>query len=517
MKRTGISLITLIVTIIVIIILAGSVILTITKNNPIENAKEASFRNDVALIQEQLNLYVQNQYLKTNQEFNKNSMDGKVSEFVPEITKYDDEILVEDGELIYIGSDEKKAAIIIELGGITPNERIRRELEAKISNLKTQIVAEGKIASLNEIKYKLERDNEVEIIEESIKNNAEDYIVVYFSNYYFKIDYNLAVYEDKENKYETVISTVPNQTGSNSRIFASKEESGNEAWKAFNGNLSGAYGTYWCDDDNVPAYIGYDFRKSINVKTIRYMNYSAGVDGIYTCKIQYCFDGDDYTKESSWHDTIDGIFTGARNVNWQTIKINDTTKARYWRLYIMTNGGSRWTAVRELQIDFEEKIKVNDSGNSGENEVQTIPLQTTSNSRIFASKEQSGNEAWKAFNGDLSGTYGTYWCDDDSAPAYIGYNFGKNVNIESIEFMNYSSGIDGIYTCKLQYCYGGDDYTKESSWHDTIDGIFTGARNVNWQTIKINDTTKAQYWRLYIMTNGGSKWTAVRELQFYYK
>ena len=43
-KRRGISLMVLIVTIIVIIILALTVILTLSKNNPIESAREAKFK-----------------------------------------------------------------------------------------------------------------------------------------------------------------------------------------------------------------------------------------------------------------------------------------------------------------------------------------------------------------------------------------------------------------------------------------------------------------------------------------
>lgn len=48
MKRTkentkGISLIVLVITIIVIIVLAAAVILTLSGNNPIENARQAAF------------------------------------------------------------------------------------------------------------------------------------------------------------------------------------------------------------------------------------------------------------------------------------------------------------------------------------------------------------------------------------------------------------------------------------------------------------------------------------------
>ena len=45
--KNGISLIVLIITIIVIIILAAAVILTISKNNPVDSAKEAKFKEDV--------------------------------------------------------------------------------------------------------------------------------------------------------------------------------------------------------------------------------------------------------------------------------------------------------------------------------------------------------------------------------------------------------------------------------------------------------------------------------------
>ena len=52
--KKGISLIVLIVTIIVVIILAAVVILTITKNNPLESAKEATFKEDVRNFQDEL-------------------------------------------------------------------------------------------------------------------------------------------------------------------------------------------------------------------------------------------------------------------------------------------------------------------------------------------------------------------------------------------------------------------------------------------------------------------------------
>lgn len=62
MKKKGISLIVLIVTIIVMIILAAVVVLTITNNNPIDNAKKAVFKEDVITYQDELAMYISNEY-----------------------------------------------------------------------------------------------------------------------------------------------------------------------------------------------------------------------------------------------------------------------------------------------------------------------------------------------------------------------------------------------------------------------------------------------------------------------
>ena len=63
-QKKGISLIVLIVTIIVIIILAAAVILTVGKNNPVESAREAAFKEDVRIFQDDLALSVSKDYTK---------------------------------------------------------------------------------------------------------------------------------------------------------------------------------------------------------------------------------------------------------------------------------------------------------------------------------------------------------------------------------------------------------------------------------------------------------------------
>ena len=113
--KRGISLIVLIVTIIVIIILAAAVILTITKNNPVSSAKEATFKEDMANIQDELSMYLSKKYTENPLSFEKSSVnlsgDGMVTE-LPSTKKYKEKISVVEGNLVKnnskVNSDEKK-------------------------------------------------------------------------------------------------------------------------------------------------------------------------------------------------------------------------------------------------------------------------------------------------------------------------------------------------------------------------------------------------------------------------
>jgi uncharacterized protein YpmB len=118
-KKQGVSLIVLIIAIIVIVILAGAVILNFTKNNPINTSKEAVFKSDLSTILEQLSLYKMKQSSNNLGNFDESTMNGKVSDFVSEITKYDSELSVVGGKLSYIGNDVERINIARDMGLIT--------------------------------------------------------------------------------------------------------------------------------------------------------------------------------------------------------------------------------------------------------------------------------------------------------------------------------------------------------------------------------------------------------------
>ena len=113
--KKGISLIVLIITIIVIIILAAAVILTITKNNPVSSAKEATFKEDVTAMQDELSMYLSKKYADNPTSFEKSSVnlsgDDMITE-LPSTKKYKDKVSVIEGNLVKnnskVNSEEKK-------------------------------------------------------------------------------------------------------------------------------------------------------------------------------------------------------------------------------------------------------------------------------------------------------------------------------------------------------------------------------------------------------------------------
>ena len=155
MKKNGISLIVLIITIIVVIILAAVVILTLSKNNPIESAKEARFKEDVRIFQDELALSVSKQYAEAggHRDYKINTSDFEdIKEYIPSFSeKYKDKFVIEDDELCYtISLDEKEENYAQNL-----NIKMRMQLPHEfkkieyIENTGTQYITTNYIANGN--------------------------------------------------------------------------------------------------------------------------------------------------------------------------------------------------------------------------------------------------------------------------------------------------------------------------------------------------------------------------------
>ncbi len=105
--KKGISLIVLVITILVIIVLASTVIISLSESNPILSAHEATFKSDVTTMQIELDMYITKMYAQELGNFDPNTMDGLVSDFIPSVTKYDNEFEVVNGKLVYKGEDNQ--------------------------------------------------------------------------------------------------------------------------------------------------------------------------------------------------------------------------------------------------------------------------------------------------------------------------------------------------------------------------------------------------------------------------
>ena len=103
--KQGISLIVLIVTIIVIIILAAAVILTLSKNNPIESAREAKFKEDVRSFKDDLSLTIAKEYTNAggqrDEKINASSY-ADMKKYIPSFTmEYNGKFVISNDELMY--------------------------------------------------------------------------------------------------------------------------------------------------------------------------------------------------------------------------------------------------------------------------------------------------------------------------------------------------------------------------------------------------------------------------------
>ena len=106
----------MIVTIIVIIILAAVVILTLSKNNPVESAREATFKEDIRTFQDELAMYIAKDYTsKAGARDDKitETDSSKIKDYIPSFSKkYEGKFVIKNDELMYsegkLTDDEQK-------------------------------------------------------------------------------------------------------------------------------------------------------------------------------------------------------------------------------------------------------------------------------------------------------------------------------------------------------------------------------------------------------------------------
>jgi hypothetical protein len=127
-KIEGISLVILVVTIIVSIIITGTVVMAINNNNTISNAKEISYKINIDEYNEELKVNISNKYIEdfrfNSKDINASEWDGNVAnisgtvkEYIPSMTATDGlNHIIKQGKLIYVGTDITKRQLSKDIG-----------------------------------------------------------------------------------------------------------------------------------------------------------------------------------------------------------------------------------------------------------------------------------------------------------------------------------------------------------------------------------------------------------------
>ena len=183
-NNKGISLIVLVITIIIMIILAGAIILSLSGTGLITNANKGSFQSDIATMQEELGVYIANKTTETrgkytqetlfaskdNLEENGAKVDGKnIKSVLTSIDKkYIDEVEIIKGKIVYVGDDLNKLkwASEVLLG-------IKKDI--KESTSETQNITLEESANLNLINYRVYGNSQVG--ESGVTQNLGDYVL----------------------------------------------------------------------------------------------------------------------------------------------------------------------------------------------------------------------------------------------------------------------------------------------------------------------------------------------------
>lgn len=196
--KKGISLIVLIITIVVIIVLATAVIVNLAQTNIVNNAKEATFKNDIVTLKTELELFISNEYVNTKGDYNRSKLnanenvavyngeniedknkDGKVNinDILSSLnnTKLKEIVYIEEGNLIFKKNKLTKEEIIIiqELGAYVDGmpKILMLESESDYTNIKINVIMND-TSEVEKYKYYID-DVEVEESDNSSKIYSE--------------------------------------------------------------------------------------------------------------------------------------------------------------------------------------------------------------------------------------------------------------------------------------------------------------------------------------------------------
>lgn len=299
-NKKGITLIALIITIIVILLIAGiSLNLILGDNGILKKARIAKEETDMAQVEENdiLGSYSNNinQYIVTSSrgQINISNLDDNLLKlyetYINDFPKNITDLINDKTKFANLITDNNSAQYIID----NPNDFLD-----KIVNSQDSIIT---IAKSDYAGYKMIMNDQWR---NAILNST------YFTDFCQNSDLVPKMTASTTNGYTVTATTSFNQNASNW-----------VGWRAFDNDTTSSYTWY---PIIFPSWIEVEYPENIALFAVYYddLSYSSDI----TCKIQSSSNGADWTDRSDLQTISKGSY----------IKLNSTESAKYWRLYLTT-------------------------------------------------------------------------------------------------------------------------------------------------------------------------------------
>ena len=554
-KEKAITLIALMITIIILLILAGVTIATLMKNELFEKVIFAKEKNEESIAKEktmtklmeytmygtdkkeELNLEGLKEYFNNDKEIEEiilyyEKQANIIDNFQTEINGKAIYANVKLKKYKYIFTINQKLEIIETLVNQEENNEenngiLERDLQDYLNKINVSLELQDILTSKNIVKQILDSETAMDYILEDkecieIILNYDDISNLFFSNEYFYNKINNKIKNNTIENSEELIPQLASNNGKNGRASCSSSY-GNawDAWIAFNNQTNG---DGWYPTDS-PSWIQYEFNNFEIVNKFHVLNNYGFDQKVPNAKFQYSCDGTNWIDATEFKE-----YTINKDIY---IELKEAVLAKYYRLYLTTgvrlykfqlygsnvanilnydvenkNEKNKLEKIISMtnvkQIKFED-ILCSDSmiEKMDNNNPVTVPIMESENQDGYiitsTSYYENGNNwaGWKAFDNDLTSTY-TFF--PTTVPAWVQVEYPSKVAL----YKAYCSTLSKSVEINFKILSSNDGI----NWITRTGNDYTTLNTPN--AISLLTTEFAKYWRFETINNN-----QYYNLQFY--
>ncbi|WP_458119915.1 hypothetical protein [Paenibacillus sp. Z6-24] len=297
-----------------------------------------------------------------------------------------------------------------------------------------------------------------------------------------------------------IVPALSSSVGSNGTAKASVEETGYEAWRAFDNNGTGD--SYWRAPAGGMSSLSYELNQKqvVNKYTVQADTYDAA-----DAPKKWQFAGkignnwlviDEQSNQSGW----------AKGEK-RTFEVDNDVAYSGYALFITGNNGSKWVGINELELaQFD--------GNTNVIPAMSAPSATPGNTGLAAGSTATASvnaeSAWKVFDHSLSSD--SAWTSDAQryVDASLTYTFASPKVIKG-----YAIAVTSKSTAPVSWMLVGSNDGKE--WEEVIHEVKSSMR---WEPgqkkiYAVDNDSAYKAYKLIINRNSGPTQIVVNELELY--